>query len=551
MSKQVPEVADSSSEVAEAASITAVSIRPGVSVLAVLAHLEYKPWHALAEYVDNSLQSFLDNREALVAMGQEKVCVEIEVDASAGSLTIRDNAAGIPLSAFGRAFRPAQVPPNCGGLSEFGMGMKSASCWFAPRWLVRTSALGEPVERRVAFDIEVIVRDELDELHVAEVEAPTDAAFTVVELHACRAIPSGRTSAKIKEHISDIFRDFHRGGELELVYRGESLNYENPKVLNAPEFGSDLTPVSDEAVEWKKSIEFDLGDGIRVSGFAGLLAKGSTKYAGFSLFRRRRVIQGSADEKYRPEAIFGSSTTYVYQRLFGELHLEGFEVSHTKDGFRWDENEEPFLELLREHLEGDLSTDDSMNLLRQARQYREKVSSERVCRVAKRVAETTGAAIHDHLPESAAAIKSQESSPPPRQPAIDLPAADLATTREIDVEFFDQHWRVVLELSNDPSINDWISISESVLKDVDDRDRHTLGVRMSLCHPFMERLVPMDASHVEPLVRIAAGLALAEKFARCAGGDYPSMVRGNLNELLRGALALGGGQNGSKPGAAS
>jgi hypothetical protein len=407
--------------------------------------------------------------------------------------------------------------------------------------MVRTSALGEPVERKVAFDIDTIVRDELDELEVREVESAKNASFTVVELLECRLVPTGRTSGKIKEHLTDIFRDFLRGGELELVYRGDPLVYEEPKVLVAPPYNADLMPATNEQVEWRKPISFDLGEGMRVTGFAALLAKGSTKYAGFSLFRRRRVIQGSADEKYRPERVFGAATGYVYQRLCGELHLEGFEVSHTKDGFRWDENEEPFLELLREHLEGDLEANDSMNLLRQARLFREQVSSGKIRRVADKVVRATGIALREHLPASAETIRSNSSMPPSRDPVSNLPEAELATRREIDIDFLDQHWRVVLELSDDSSVQNWIDISESVLKDVQQCDRQLLGVRMSLSHPFMERLVPMEASHVEPLVRIAAGLALAEKFARDAGGDYPSMVRANLNALLRGTLAFAGG----------
>ena len=51
--------------------------------------------------------------------------------------------------------------------------------------------------------------------------------------------------------------------------------------------------------------------------------------------RRGRLIEGSHEEGYRPEAVFGRSNSYRYQRLFGELELQGFEVSHTKDGFRW------------------------------------------------------------------------------------------------------------------------------------------------------------------------------------------------------------------------
>ena len=34
-----------------------VDITPGVSILGVLSHLNYEPWYALAEYVDNALQS--------------------------------------------------------------------------------------------------------------------------------------------------------------------------------------------------------------------------------------------------------------------------------------------------------------------------------------------------------------------------------------------------------------------------------------------------------------------------------------------------------------
>src|SRR5262249_3179184 len=47
------------------ASTRTINIRPGVSVLGVLRHLNYQPWFALAEFVDNALQSFVDNRELL------------------------------------------------------------------------------------------------------------------------------------------------------------------------------------------------------------------------------------------------------------------------------------------------------------------------------------------------------------------------------------------------------------------------------------------------------------------------------------------------------
>ena len=512
--------------------VASINIRPGVSVLGVLAHLEYKVWHALAEYVDNSTQSFLANRERLAEHGVETVRVEIDFDTAAKRIEIRDNAAGIELADFPRAFRPAEAPPHKGGLSEFGMGMKSASCWFAPQWAVRTSAIGDPVERRVTFDIEQIVHDKIEELDVEEVPAPADAHYTVVELIDCRTNPKGRTIGKIKDHLTDIYRDFLRGGELELICHGKRLEYDEPAVLKAPRFTTDREPEG-EPIEWRREVEFGFGEGLTAKGFAGLLRKGSTATAGLSLFRRRRVIQGSGDEKYRPADIFGASNSFVYQRLFGELHLEGFDVSHTKDGFRWEEREQDFLEFLKDRLD-----DDTMPLIRQARNYREKVSRESAGKVAEQAAESTGNAIREGVPET---VRETRAEPPPSpEPELDLPpAAELATRHTLEMDVDGEAWQIVLEVGTSPS-DKWLDIAQAVVAGVDGRGRHQLGVRMSLAHPFMARLPKLDRGHVEPLLRIAAGLALAEKIASDGGNNYPAAVRTILNKLMRGPLARSG-----------
>ena len=331
-------------------SIQTVDIRPGVSVLSVLKHLNYRPWFAIAEFVDNAIQSFTASRERLVAIhgsrARLRVTIELQ-DNPSPRLVIRDNAAGIGAADYPRAFRPAAVPPDRTGLSEFGIGMKSAACWFAPRWRVRTKALGESVQRTIVFDINRIVRDDITELSIEETPARPDEHFTEVVLEDLHRRPTGRTLGKIKEHLTDIYRVFTRDGLLELHFDGRPLHYEPPAILKAPYYRSPDEPPR----QWRKDIEFDFGEGLRVHGFAAIRATGSTSHAGFALFRRSRLIQGSGDEGYRPDTIFGNSNSYRYQRLFGELHLQGFEVSHTKDGIRWDENEQPFLDILREHLD--------------------------------------------------------------------------------------------------------------------------------------------------------------------------------------------------------
>ncbi|MDG7001272.1 MAG: ATP-binding protein, partial [Nitrososphaerota archaeon] len=360
----------------QSAPLTTVSIRPDVSVLTVLRHLNYKPWYAVAEFVDNSLESFLRHRTeiAMVDGDPVKLRVEISIDAAnSGIITIHDNAAGIFANEYERAFRPAVPPPEVDGLSEFGMGMKSAAMWFGRRFTVRSCALGESVERTVVFDIDDIVRNKSDQVPISEISAKSDHHYTEVALSNLRQVPYGKTIGKIKDHLASIYRVFIREGTLEIRFRStgidEILKYEEPRILFAPPADGLIRRrgIPSEAVKWCKEIQFELDNGFKVSGFAAIREEGSTTKAGFALFRRNRLIEGSGDESYRPEMIFGASTTAVYQRLFGELQLEGFDVSHTKDGFKWGESEDAMLDSLKEHLNS-----NPIPLIEQAREAKYK-----------------------------------------------------------------------------------------------------------------------------------------------------------------------------------
>lgn len=497
-----------------------VSIRPGVSVLSVLRHLNYKPWYALAEFVDNALQSFLANR-ARLGGDSAKLRVEIVLDAEAPArLIIRDNAGGIEQAVYPRAFRPAEVPPDRSGLSEFGMGMKSAACWFAPRWRVRTSAFGESSEKTVAFDIESIVRDSIEELSVHEESAAAEIHFTEIVLEGLYRVPIGRTVYKIKEHLSGIYRMFTRDGTLELLFNGEKLTYETPAVLVAPYY---RTPTA-EPLTWRKEIDFDFGGDLTVRGFAALRERGNVSESGFALFRRRRLIQGSADEGYRPEQIFGKSNSYRYQRLFGELELTGFAVSHTKDGFAWDENEETFLELLREQLDA-----DPLPLLEQAEEHRSRQSRSDVQAGAETATERTARAIEQEVPPVLETFDGAEPTPPAPQ----LSPVPLITKRQIELEHRGVNWQITLELSDDPALGDWLEIADAPSS----TDPRKIGLRLALAHPFMERFGGTTADRLEPLIRLAAAIGLSEITARDSGVRSAGVIRRNINSLLKDGLS--------------
>lgn len=504
-----------------------VNIRPGVSVLSVLRHLNYSYWHALAEFVDNALQSWISNRGALLAADPNSAPLRVAIELSAqdgGSIVVRDNAAGIPRSEFPRAFKPAAVPVDRSGLSEFGMGMKSAACWCAREWSVRTKPLGERHEYLLKFNIDEIVSREVEELDVLQSRAEPSTHFTEIRLQGLHKIPAGRTLSKVRQHLSDIYREFFRRGDLVLTFDGDPLKYDEPRVLVAPYFKKE----DDAPRTWKLPIDFDFGSGLRAHGFAAIRDRASTTRAGFSLFRRARVIQGSGEEGYRPEKIFGRSNSFIYQRVFGELHLEGFEVTHTKDGFKWDENEEVFLELLKEEL-----SKEALPLLQQAKGYRVGERAEDL----QKGAEVATTQVAEALEKNATPVvvdlrKDQTPAPVP----VELPPASALAKREIRLSFPPWTWVVTVEHTADPAA-DWLDISDGPSRPDANRVRR-LGLRVSLAHPFMQRFAGADPDLIEPLLRVAVALGLGETIAReSAAPNAFGRVRQNINELLRRALS--------------
>lgn len=502
-----------------------VSIRPGVSVLSVLRHLNYKPWFALAEFVDNAVQSYRANRKELETQhGRDfKLQVRIDIDATRPArISVKDNAGGIARGEFPRAFRPAAIPPDRSGLSEFGMGMKSAACWFAPRWSVRTKALGEPVERIVRFDVERIVHDQIEELVIDETTCDADLHFTEIVLEDLHHVPVKKTVSKIKEHLKDIYRVFIRDELLELRFGDELLVYEEPSILHAP-----YVRDTDGGLRlWRKEIQFDFGHGLSVAGFAALRDPGSFARSGFALFRRGRLIQGSADEGYRPRTIFGQPGSHRSLRLFGELHLEGFEVSHTKDGFRWDENEQPFLELLKEHL-----NEKDLPLLRQADDYRTLAArNERKVAAQEAIARVSEAMERD-LPDVLPRVADQ---PPIETSRNALGPQPLLAAKELQFSFRERDWTVRVELTDDPAESQWLSVSN---QPSDGGSSEILEIRVSLAHRFMVNFAQTDPEDIEALLRVATALALAEKLASEVGHKYCATIRRNLNDILREALS--------------
>jgi hypothetical protein len=107
---------------------------------------------------------------------------------------------------------------------------------------------------------------------------------------------------------------------------------------------------------YKRQFEFDV-EGRHISGWVGVLAigKGGRDKAGFSILQAGRVIRGWP-LSWRPTSLYGQlegSNDLVNQRLVGEINLDGFQVTHTKDDIQWMGDEEDQVEVKLREVAGD------------------------------------------------------------------------------------------------------------------------------------------------------------------------------------------------------
>lgn len=312
-----------------------ISFEIGPDVIRSYRRLAYTPWHALAEFLDNSTQSYFNNRPVLdeaYKQAGEKLGIRVVYDRDNDLLRISDNAMGMDLTDLRDSLKLGKAPTITSGRSQYGLGLKTGACWLGDEWTVTTKKLGEDVEHRVTVNVEAVANGQGD-LPYSETPKPKDLHYTVVEIRKLHTKLQGRRLGKIKEFLRSMYRVDIRENVMDLFWQGSPLEWSDE---------SEFLKAEDGTPYWR-TFDFQV-NGKRVHGWVGILGQGASgrPRAGFSILRRGRVIKGHPDA-WRPESIFGQlqgSNDLINQRITGEVNLDEFLVSHTKDDIQWVGNEE-------------------------------------------------------------------------------------------------------------------------------------------------------------------------------------------------------------------
>jgi hypothetical protein len=469
--------------------------------------LSYEYWYALAEFVDNSTQSYYSHRSALdpvIEAAGDRFQVRIAYERDSKLLRISDNAFGMDRETLERALVHGLPPEDTSGRHEFGMGLKTAACWIGNRWTIRTTALGEPDEFSIEYDVERVASGDLD---LQERSRPVDASkhYTVLEIHDLNRSLAPKTIAKVKEYLRSIYRVDTGNGSVKLYWGDEPLEYaDNLEFLQA----------ADGSV-FRKDFSFDV-NGKTVTGWGGILESGGRPKAGFAQIRRGRLIKGQP-EAWRPSSLFGQvhgSNDLVNQRLVGEIHLDEFSVSQQKDQILWDENEEDEVEA---------------HLLDIFKEYRQTAQNRR--KKGDGPSEVTVAAALDDV---AAVLQSDgfvdrfvlEEIPSPE--VVEYSQAQIlnqARGRPGDKEMTIGDLRVKIFMSKELSVNDPYFAYES--------PGDSLLVIINASHPFFERNLDSHDSLLAYVLHCVYDALAEQKCANLTGEIRPDTVKRIKDSFLR------------------
>lgn len=320
-----------------------LNIQPNAGILSVFSRLNYKPWYAIGEFVDNSTASFFGHQPTLKFYKINKMRVSVEYDSFKNTLTIIDDAFGMEIDDFKRAVLMDQEPDHLNGRNEFGMGLKTAASWFGNVWSVESTQLGSFNRYYAKVDIPKLKKEGLNKTEIVTTTANKfEHGTTIIISDITKKIDSASTKTKIEELLSSMYRRDIKNGEVEIFFNGKRLFFEPYEILT---FRNN---------EWKRDVDFTFAFNDKeyhVTGFVGIMAKGSFPKAGFALFRYNRVIMGGFDENYKPKDIFVQAQSQISLKLFGELNMEDFPVNQAKDGFVWDDGlEEEFVKNLKQNI---------------------------------------------------------------------------------------------------------------------------------------------------------------------------------------------------------
>lgn len=313
-----------------------VDIRVGSGAIKLFERIEIPIFNAFCEFIDNSLQSYLEHEKELREVAQSRC--KVEISWTNDQIVIKDNAFGMDREAFGRAMRwnaPREKYP-AGSLSKYGMGLKYAAINLGAVWSIKTTELGSEIEFNGTVDSDYLSRENPERLPLTRNTVSIGQHYTIITITKLQKKFTEKDLKDALAKLGSIYQYFLDKNILSIEINKNKVTYDEPKYW--------LDDDNNEYYEIISNGKFNFdGKTYEYTGAIGILNKGSNSKAGLTLMQNHRGITLF----YKPHEIFGTGNTFMSQRIVGTIEFKGdsWIARVNKDGLLWQSSglEERFL----------------------------------------------------------------------------------------------------------------------------------------------------------------------------------------------------------------
>ncbi len=539
-----------------------------LGILQILKSVSYTTAEAIAEFVDNSVQSYIDNKDDLLKINKNYK-LEVEIVCTPTTITIRDNAAGIEDKVFQLALKTAAITNDLKvrskkkskkSLNEFGMGMKAAAYWFTNTWSITTKSIYEKKNKTVNIDLEKLIKNGSGEINSKDYEENSKKGYTIITLkNLHQHISSHKT---ITSRLGSIHRKF-LNKDINIFYTGGKdkkfqkfkITYEQPKLRIEPptapyenwinEHKSNLKSarakkLRPSEIKWKIPTNFEFGvikKGLKASGYVAKMDSQARDVGGIYYFRNKKLLEGPVF----PEELGFQVGSSSYNAIYGEIEFDGPESVFTKNALNIDDRDREDFGIKLKHILREDYEKSGSSLLKQLRIANVKINDlydqEKKLLQGKINADDLEDYRHSQKHHgidvaNKALMKNKNTKDLSKDPKKPLPNFDGKVTPvdlAKDIKIGNKKYTFKLQQTYEEKASDpWLDYG------IDEKNK-IITIRISMAHPFITNyFLGNSREKIQQGIKLFAQyLIISENTAREVHGvKRPQVIRENINKIL-------------------
>ncbi len=359
-----------------------IDITPSPRVLRMLGEIDFKPWQCLAELIDNSIDSFLDQINQGVPNPSPRVTIDLPNDNALingqGQVVVKDNGTGMTLDQLQHAVQAGYSGNNpVDKMGLFGMGFNISTARLGRRTEVWTTTsestdwIGveidfDKLEREGTFKTPLLRREKTD-FELQTKHHGTEVVVMKLEPDRLRPLIYGAGKTQTKRKLGKIYGHVMTTLGITILYSGDAIKpwrhcvWDQNRSVTTQKFGNvpaiiEINRVFDPrkycSTCWvwlnpddRVCPSCGMNDHLierqrRLNGWIGIQRYFDKEHYGIDLIRNGRVIQeldksffwfespdGEKELEYPIDAIHWGG------RIVGEIEIDFVRVTHQKDAF--------------------------------------------------------------------------------------------------------------------------------------------------------------------------------------------------------------------------